>query len=719
LFRFGNSVAGRRCRGSGGSRAYAPVIEEVVLKDYGTDQIRNIALVGHGTSGKTTLVEAMLLNMKEIKRIGDITAGTTAMDYTDAERKHQFSITLGLGHGEWRETKLNLIDTPGYDDFVGDQVSGMEAADGAILVINAPAGVEAGAERAFEQAREKHLGVLIAVNMMDRENADFDKVVAEAQQFLSPKAVPLQIPIGTGPDFRGLVDLFKMKAFIYQGDGHAKEEDIPADLVGKAQSARETLIEAAADFDDAVIEKYLEGESLTDKEILSALTQGVAKAGVFPILVTSAPQNRGVRRLLDTAVVCLPSPAGRTVTTVGDDPEEFTGDPGGPLVARVFKMVIEQHVGEMSLVRVFSGTLDSASEVYNTSRNHSEKVGQINVVQGKERKEVARLVAGDIGALVKLKDTHIGDTLCLKNKQVELPPIPFPRPVAVEAVVPRNKGDEDKVGAAMHKIMEEDPTVVFEGDPELHQQLLRGMGELHFEVIQDRLKAKNIEIDLKKPRIHYRETIVKSAEAQGRYKKQTGGRGQFGDVWIKLEPMPRGGGFEFENKIVGGAVPGKFIPAVEKGLRESLQRGFLAGYPAVDMKATLYDGSFHAVDSSEMAFKVAASMAFKKLMEACGAVLLEPIMELHVYSPEEATGDVMGDLSSRRGRILGMEPSGRGQLVKALVPEGELYRYSAQLRSFTQGRGRYKMTFHAYEQIPRDSADRIIADAKAAMEEAE
>ena len=689
------------------------------MKSYNTDKIRNVVLVGHGTSGKTTLADAILYTTKEISRVGDITAGTTTMDYSEAEKKREISINLGLGHGEWRESRVTLIDTPGYDDLVGEMAAGMAAADGAVLTANAAAGIESGTERAFAAAQEFKLPVVIAVTMMDKENVSFEKVVAQAQDLLSPKAVPLQLPIGEGPDFRGLVDLFKMKAFIYQDGGSSTEEEIPADMADAAQAARDALIEAVADFDDEVIEKYLEGQALTDKEILGALKKAVAKAGAFPMVVTSSLSNRGIRRLLDTLVVTIPSPEDRrpVMAKVGDEDLELTSDPTGPFAAQIFKTVVEPHVGEMYYVRVWSGKLTHGSDVYNTTRDTGEKVGQIYLVQGKDRAETQTLSAGEIGALVKLKDTRTGDSLSTKANQVVLPSIPFPEPTSVEAVVPVNKGDEDKIGVAIHKVMEEDPTVRLTSDPELHQQLLECMGELHMEIVLDKLREKNVQVEFKKPRIHFRETIKKVSQGQGRYKKQTGGRGQFGDVWLKLEPLPRDTGFEFENKIVGGVVPGKFIPAVEKGLVEAKTKGVLAGYPVVDFRATLYDGSHHAVDSSENAFKMAASMAFRKLMEESAAVMLEPIMELEVYAPEESTGDVMGDLSSRRGKILGMEPQGHGQIIKAHVPQAELYRYSAKLRSFTQGRGRFKVEFYTYEEIPRDQASRIIADAKAALEE--
>jgi len=436
-------------------------------------------------------------------------------------------------------------------------------------------------------------------------------------------------------------------------------------------------------------------------------------------MVASATLNFGVRRMLDTFVVCFPSPdqLPPAKAKLGDDEVDLPADPSAPPAAIVFKTAIDPHLGELALIRVFSGTLSSGAEVFNSSRNSGERLGQLYVLQGKERTEVGKAVAGDIVAAVKLKDTHTSNTLSSKAKPFVLDPIAFPAPVATEAVIPKHKGDEDKIGIAMHKIMEEDPTVFLRGDPELHQQLLSGMGELHLEVVLEKLREKNVEVELKRPRIHFRETITRSAQGQGRYKKQTGGRGQFGDVWIKLDPRTRSEGMEFVNNIVGGVVPGKFIPAVEKGIVEAMRAGLVAGYPVVDVSAKLYDGSHHAVDSSEMAFKVAGSMAFRKLMPEANPVLLEPIMQLEVHVPDDFAGDVMGDMSSRRGRILGMTPSGKGQTVRALVPEAEMYRYGAQLRSMTQGRGWFKMTFSNYEEIPRDQAERIIAAAKAALDE--
>ena len=696
--------------------------QEDDVKDYPTTKLRNIVLIGHGGSGKTSLAEALLYDMKSIPRMGSTGAGSLVLDFTPAEHNRKISIQLATGFGEWRECKITLIDTPGFDDFVAEVTAALAVADGAILVLNGVSGMESGAERTFHMVRERNLPAMVAVNMMDKENAGFDRALARAQEILTPKIVPLQIPIGEGPEFRGIVDLFKMKAYFHtSADSAPKEGEIPAELQERAAAARDSLIEAVAEFDDAVIEKYLEGEALTDVEILSALRKGVGKGGAFPALAASAVQNAGVRRLLDAAVVCFPSPAERPPVKArkGEEEIELTADPEGPLAAQVFKTVVEQHLGELSMIRVTSGSLSSGTEVFNATRASSQKLGQLYALQGHDRREVPRLAAGEIGAAVKLKDTHTGDVLSVKANPILLPPLVFPQTVAKEAIVPVRKGDEDKIGLALHKIMEEDPTVRLEGDPELHQQILFAMGELHMEVVLEKLRERNVEVELKKPRIHFRETIKKKAEGQGRYKKQTGGRGQYGDVWLRMEPLAKNGGFEFHDKVVGGAVPNKFIPAVEKGVVEAMKSGTVAGYPVVDISVTIYDGSYHAVDSSENAFKVAGSMAFKKLMAEASPALLEPIVELEVTVPDDYTGDVMGDLSSRRGRILGMTPAGNGQTVKALVPEAEIYHYSAQLRSITQGRGRFTMKFHAYEEIPRESADRIIEDARASRVESE
>jgi elongation factor G len=558
--------------------------------------------------------------------------------------------------------------------------------------------------------------------MMDKEHADFLRVVAHAQSRLSEKAIPLQIPLGQGLSFKGIIDLFQMKAYAYGGpDKKPAETEIPAELRAQAEAAREQLIEAVATFDDTVIEKYLEGVELTQDEILAALKKGVLEGGIYPIVVASASQNIGVRRLLDTMTVTLPSPLEVSPPTAVDsrsgDEVELKPDPAAPLAALVFKTVSEAHVGDLSLIRVYQGTIEHGTEVFNISADHSEKVGTVYIMQGKDRKETKTLLAGDFGAAVKLKGTHSGNTLTTYAHPLELPTVNYPEPILAEAIVPKHKGDEDKVASGLHRIHEEDPTIRSVVDGELHQMIVYGMGELQLAILVDKLKRKfSVEVDLLKPKIPYRETLRARAEAQGRHKKQTGGRGQFGDVWVRLEPQPHGAGYEFVDDVVGGVVPGKFIPAVDKGIQEAAERGILAGYRVVDFKATLYDGSHHAVDSSEMAFKMAGILGFHNAAEKCRPALLEPIMEIEVTVPDEYTGDVMGDLSSKRGKILGMTPARKGQTVRALVPQSELYRYSTHLRSMTQGRGSFTLRFSSYEEVPRDQAERIVEEAKAAKE---
>lgn len=692
------------------------------MKDFTTDQIRNVVIVGHGTTGKSSLVEAMLYDAGEISRMGSISDGNTTMDHSPDEVKRQISINLGVGHCAWRDCKLNLVDTPGYDDFIGDLYAGISVADGAALVMSGMTGVEGGTERAWDLLRERNVPTILIINMMDKEHADFHKVVAMAQERLSEKAVPLQIPLGDGVDFKGIVDLFQMKAYVYSGaDKKPTESEIPDGLRAEAESIREKMIEAVATFDDTLIEKYLNGEELSQAEILSALKKGVVAGGIYPIVVTSAVRNIGVRRLMDTMTVCLPSPLDVPPVTATDrdsgDSVELRPDAGKPLSALVFKILSESHVGDMVLVRIYQGTMEHGQEVYNIGADHSEKIGSLFFVQGKDRKEVQKGLAGDIVAAVKLKDTHSGNTLTTKAHALELAPIPYPEPILYECIVPKHKGDEDKVASGLHKLHEEDPTLHHVVDAELHQQIVRGMGELQLAIAVDKLKRKfNVEVELLKPRVPYRETLRARAEAQGRHKKQTGGRGQFGDVWVRIEPLGRGGGYEFEDKIVGGVVPQQYRPAVDKGIQEAAERGILAGYRVVDFKATLFDGSYHTVDSSEMAFKLAGILAFHAAAEKCKPVILEPIMEVEISVPDDFMGDVMGDLSSKRGKILGMNPSRKGQTVKALVPQAAMYRYSTHLRSMTQGRGTYRMKFSSYEEVPREMAEKIIEESAAQRE---
>ena len=692
------------------------------MKDFRTDQLRNVVFVGHGTTGKTSLVESILFDAGDASRIGSVADGSTVMDYSPDEIKRKISINLSLGHCVWRETKINLIDTPGYDDFVGELRAGVRVADGAVVVVSAMAGVEGGHERAWDLLHDRNMPSIICLNMMDKEHADFGRTVSQAQARLSEKAIPLQLPLGQGVNFKGIIDLFQMKAYAYQGsDKKASEIEVPAELRAEAEAAREKLIEAVATFDDTLIEKYLEGQELTLEEELAALKKGVVEGGIYPIVVASATHNIGVRRLLDTITVCLPSPLDAPPETATDrktgDSIQLKSEAGAPLCALVFKTLSEAHVGDLSLFKVCQGTIEHGQEVFNVTADHAEKIGTLYVLQGKDRKEVQSVVAGDFGAAVKLKGTHSGNTLTTYARPLEVTGIDYPEPILAEAIVPKHKGDEDKVASGLHRIEEEDPTVRTRVDSELHQQIVYGMGELQLAIVVDKLKRKfNVDVELLKPKIPYRETLRAKGEAQGRHKKQTGGRGQFGDTWIRLEPQPRGAGYEFVDAIVGGVVPGKFIPAVDKGIQEAAERGILAGYRVVDFKATLYDGSHHSVDSSEMAFKMAGIIGFHRASEKCRPVLLEPIMEIEVTVTDEYTGDVMGDLSSKRGKILGMTPIKKGQSIKALVPQAELYRYSTHLRSMTQGRGNYSLKFSSYEDVPRDQAEKIIEEAKAAKE---
>jgi elongation factor G len=691
------------------------------VKDYRTDQIRNVVVVGNGGSGKTSLCEDILFDAGETTRIGTINDGTTVLDSSPDEIKRKITINLGLAHCFWRDCKINLIDTPGYDDFAGDMIAGIRVADGAILVMSALAGVEGGSERAWAELEKRKLPTLIAANMMDKEHADFHRVVDGARAHFSDKVMPLQLPLGAGASYRGIVDLFTMKAYETGKDGKRTEVPVPDDIKAEAEEAREKLIEAVATFDDTLVEKYLDGQELSIDEELAALRKGVLQGGIYPVVVASAATNVGIRRLLDTLVVCLPSPAEAApeVATDRATNEEVTlaCDPGRPLCGLVFKTLSEAHVGDLSLIRVFEGKLEHGVEVYNITDDHSEKIGSLYFLQGKDRKEVQAIGAGDIGAAVKLRGTHTGNSLTTKSHPLEARGIDWPEPILAEAITPKVRGEEDKVAQALHRIHEEDPTIRSVVDSELHQLLLYGMGELQLAIVVDKLKRKyNVEVELKKPLIPYRETLKAKGEAQGRHKKQTGGRGQFGDVWIRLEPRPRGAGYEFEDAVVGGAVPGKFIPAVDKGIQEAAERGVLAGYRVVDFKAVLFDGSHHSVDSSEAAFKMAGILGFHAAAEKCRPALLEPIMEVEVLAPDDFTGDVMGDLSSKRGKILGMTPIPGGQAVKALLPQAELYRYSTHLRSMTQGRGRFTLKFSSYEEVPRDQAEKIIAEAKAARE---
>jgi elongation factor G len=693
------------------------------LKDYATSQIRNIALFAHGGAGKTSLAEAMMFVAKATNRLGKVEDGTTVLDHGADEIQRKITITLGLAQFEWKDVKINLLDTPGYADFVGEVCSALRAVDAAVLVLRAAAGVEVGTELVWERIHDHKIPTLVVVNMMDREHADFRKCIQSAHDRLGANVVPVQLPIGAAESFKGVIDLLHMKAFITQGKGvDAKdiEQEIPADMKAAAEAAHNVLVEEAASNDEVLMQKFFDGVPLTEDEVIHGLEKGVASGKLIPAFAASATTLIGVRDVLDDMVGLIPPP--------DEHPEEIGVKPGTddtvarhptmaePFSAVVFKTVSEAHLGELSMFRVFSGSIAAGAEVLNANTGKLERVGTLYDLVGKERKEVGKVVAGDIAAAVKLKETHTGNTLCDKAQPVLLPGVDFPQHVVSEGIRAKSKGDEEKIGVAFQRLHEEDPTLAVQVDAATHQTLIHGMGDLQLDVLVDRLKSRfHVEVELFRPRLPYRETIKRRAEGEYRHKKQTGGRGQFAEVHLRLEPNT-GKGFEFLDEIKGGVVPHNYIPAVEKGVVEALQGGVLAGYPVVDVKTALYFGKYHDVDSSEMAFKIATIQCFREVAEKASPVLLEPIDEVEVRIPEEFMGDVMGDLSSKRGKILGMETEGHYQKIKALVPQSEMYKYATHLRAITQGRGTYRMKFDHYEEVPRDAADKIVAAARAEKE---
>jgi elongation factor G len=692
------------------------------VKDFATDQIRNIGVVGHGGVGKTSLVEAMLFDAKVTTRLGSVDGGTSLSDYTEDEIQRKISIGASLLHLEWKNHKINIVDMPGYQDFTGEVVGGLRVTETALIPLSAQAGVEVGTEQVWRIAEKYKLARMFFVNRMEKEHADFENVVRQAKESFGHQVAPMQIPIGQGLEFKGVVDLLKMKAFFFEGDGSTKEDKIPADLEAEAKEYHERLIESVAETEDALMEKFFENGKLSDEEVKQGLRKGIAQGSIYPLLCGSAVGNVGITALMDYIVSYLPSPAdfGQILGKVpGTDKEKAVKiSPDGPLCAFAFKTVSEPHVGELTFVKVYSGKLQTGDDVYNSTRDTGERIGQIFALNGRDRKEIGILSAGDIAALVKLKNTKTGDTFCEKKNPVILPAIDFPTPVINMGIRAKNKGDEDKIASGFVKLHEEDPTFIMEVDTDIRQTIIYGQGELHLDIMIDRLKRRfGVEVELEEPRIPYRETITLKAEAQGKYKRQSGGRGQYGDVWLRIEPLPRGSGFEFASEIVGGVVPSKYIPSVEKGVAEAMQEGILSGYKVVDTKVTIYYGSYHEVDSSDMAFKIAGSMGIKNAAAKAKMVMLEPIYNVEVIVPKDFMGDVMGDLSSRRGRISGMEDEGTFQRIMAQVPLAELYKYSTSLRSLTQGRGLHTRQFSHYEEIPHEIAQKIIQETAKKKEE--
>jgi elongation factor G len=672
------------------------------MKVYGSSAIRNVAFVGHGASGKTSLVDALAFVSGASRRHGSIKDGTTLTDYSPDETDRKHSINLGLGYAEWLDTKLNLIDTPGYLDYFGEVVSGLNAADAAVVVLSGTGGVEVGTEKVWEVCDQLHLPRVLFVSLMDKEHADFERVFNDVKAHLTPKVVPVEIPVGDGHDFHGIINLFSGHCHFYKKGTKTGEYEvvpIPSELEPLFKQYSDQLTEAVASTDDELIERYLGGQEISRDAFIRAIKKALINGEIVPLFCGSGELTYGTRTLLKKMVELFPSPA------------EVKPPADAPLVGRVFKTLSESHVGDVTLFRLYTGEIRNGGEVFNAEHETVEKLNHLSVQQGKERMEVERLSAGDIGSVAKLKDTHTGDTFCWREAPVRLPPIPFPDPVATSAVVVKQRGEEDKLAAGLHKLHEEDPTFHFEYSSELAQTLIHGMGERHFETILNRLERKfGVHAELVRPRVAYRETIKGRAEGQGKHKKQSGGRGQYGDCWIRVSPLPRGAGYEFVNEIVGGVIPGKYVPAVDRGVQEAAVRGVVAGYPLVDFKVECFDGSYHDVDSNEMSFKMAGILAFRNVTPKARPVLLEPLMDVDVWAPDDVLGDVMGDLSSRRGQILGTEGDGRLTRVRAIVPEAELYKYSTTLHSITHGRGTHRQRFRGYSEAPPDVASRVAAD---------
>src|SRR5947199_9232509 len=696
------------------------------MRVYKTPEIRNVAVVGHGASGKTSLVDALAFVAGSSKRHGSVKDGTALTDYTPDEIERKYSINLALAVAEWMDTKVNLIDTPGYLDFTGDALAGVYAADSAVVVLSATSGVEVGTEKVWDYCERRGLPRLFFVSLMDKEHANFERVFNQIKERLTAKVIPVEIPVGEGMEFHGIINLFSKKAHLYKKGtkaGEYDEVDVPDEYKDRFEKYSQELIESIAATDDTLLERYLGGEEIGRDEAIAAVKAGMAKGERFPLFCGAAELTYGTRALLNKLVELCPAPHERPPVEAQrwGTAERLTLKPDdtGPLAAQVFKTVSEPHVGDVTLFRIFSGTVRSGQDVWNAPRELSEKLNHLCVAVGKERIEIPELHAGDIGVVRKLRDTHTNDTLSTKDRAIVLPKIPFPEPVITEAIEVKQRGEEEKLSIGLHKLHEEDPTFQHEYNAELGQTLIRGLGERHLEIIVGRLARKfGVHAQIGKPKIAYRETFKGKGEGQGKHKKQTGGRGQYGDCWIRIAPLPRGSGFQFVDEIVGGVIPRQYIPAVERGIQEAAARGPVAGYPVVDFKVELYDGSYHDVDSNEMSFKMAGILAFRNVSPNCRPVLLEPILALEVSTPDEYQGAVMGDLSSRRGQILGTEPDGRLVQVKALVPEAEPDRYATTLHSITHGRGTYRAKFHVYQEVPPDAAQKVAEVRKKELEEA-
>jgi elongation factor G len=694
--------------------------------EFTTEHIRNVAVLGHGGAGKTALIDALAFVAGTSKKHSDPAEGHALTMHAPEETAHAISIQLTPAYAEAGDTKVNLLDTPGYLDFTGEALSAVRVADGALIVVGSTSGVEVGTEKVWEYCEKRSLPRMFFVSMMDKEHANFEQAYESIKTRLTEKVIPVEIPIGEGDSFRGIINLFSERAHLFKKGtktGEYDEVDVPDDLKAKFDEWEKELQETLATTDEALLEKYLEEGHISPEDAIHAMSKAMDRGEAYPLFCGSSKSTYGMRTLLAEMVELFPHPGQahpEKARRSGIDQEiELQALDSGPLAALVFKTTTEPHVGELSFFKVLSGKVENGLEAFNASNSQSEKLHHLSIPFGKERHEVARLHAGDIGVVAKLKHTHTNDTLCTKDRPLVVAKIPFPKPDIAIAIKGATRNDEDKLGEVLPRLHEEDPTFAAEFNPELHQTIARGLGELHLDIQIERMKRKyNVSVETEKPKIAYRETITASAEGQGRHKKQSGGRGQFGDCWVRLKPLPRGEGYKFVDAIRGGVIPGKFIPSVDKGIQEACKRGILAGYALVDFAAECYDGSYHTVDSSDIAFQIAGSTAFKKVAESAKPKLLEPILEVQVTTPDDYVGDIMGDITQRRGKVLGMDPGEGRTVIKALVPEAELYKYASTLRSMTQGRAYHTRSFASYEFMPDLEAQKVIEARRKEVAEA-
>lgn len=688
------------------------------MKKYTTEQIRNIGFFSHGGAGKTSLAESIVYDVGLSDRLGRVEDGTTVTDYDPDEAKRGMSIYAAVAPVEWEEHKINILDAPGFIDFVAEIKSCLRVVEGAVMMVSALSAVEVGLERVWALADDQNLPRIVFVNKMDKENADFYKAVEALSGQFSSRLVPLQLPLGMAENFKGILDLMTLTAYTFDARGKRQKADLPSDLAGKAKEYRDKLMESAAECDDALMEKFFESGELTLDEMKAGLKKGVLENRIVPVVCGSAVKNIGVTPLLDFIVELFPSPADVGAVQGTDpkknEPAERKHSSKEPFSALVFKTTADPYVGRLTLMRVYSGTLKADSVVWNPNKERDEKITSLMIMRGKHQDTVSEVEAGDIVTVAKLQETVTGNTLCEKEHPIIYPAIAFPEPVISMAIFPKSKGDEDKLSSGLYRLSEEDSTLHMRRDAETKETILSGMGELHLEIVRDRLKRKfGVDVDLAVPKVPYKETVKSKVQIEYKHKKQSGGRGQYGHVWLEIEPLSRGQHFEFVDRVVGGVVPKNYIPAVEKGVREAMDDGIQAGFPVVDVRVTLYDGSYHTVDSSDMAFKIAGSMAFKKGTAMAKPIIIEPIMDLEVIVPDQFMGDCIGEINGKRGRIQGMEPQSRGiQKIIAQVPLAEVLRYAVDLRSITQGRGAFKMSFSHLEEVPGQLAEQIVAASK-------